>query len=173
MLLIAVQLTQNHTPYKTHKSPKNLFFMARTQPFNVTNTMPPSIITDHEHEPKHVSDDYYNSDHGCSCFRLFSYFDTRHRNEETVSLIYQRPGDFLDNDGWLMKQFKNMKEFLELAAGPRWKNFIRRFSKKPRKANSPFQYDPESYALNFNDGGGGGEDDSVSCSFSTRFASHS
>ncbi|XP_076898282.1 uncharacterized protein LOC143551822 [Bidens hawaiensis] len=156
--------------------------MARPQPFDfdVTNTTPPSITMDHDQQPNHISNDYYNHDcedivftNGCGCFRLFSYFDTRHHDGETTSFIYHRAGDVLDNDGWLMTRFKNMKEFSEVVAGPKWKNFIRRFSKKPRKGNSPFQYDPESYALNFNDSGGGGDDDSLPCSFSTRFAPHS
>ncbi|KAI3805433.1 hypothetical protein L1987_27809 [Smallanthus sonchifolius] len=156
--------------------------MARPQAFDITNTMPPSMIMDHDQEPNHISNDYYNHDYddiishnGCGCFHLFSYFDTRHRNGETTSFIYHRSGDVLDNDGWLMNRFKDMKGFSEVVAGPKWKNFIRRFSKKPRKVNSPFQYDPESYALNFNDGGGDGgdDDDSLPCSFSTRFAPHS
>ncbi|KAJ0942179.1 hypothetical protein HanPSC8_Chr03g0088881 [Helianthus annuus] len=154
--------------------------MSTPQAFDVTNTKPSSMIMDDDQEPNHNTDEYYNYDYeeivssnGCGCFRLFSYFGTRHQDGETTSFIYHRPGYVLDDDGWLMNRFKSMKEFSEVVAGPKWKNFIRRFSKKPKRGNSSFQYDPESYALNFNDGGGGGDDDALPCSFSTRFAPHS
>ncbi|KAI3701554.1 hypothetical protein L6452_26730 [Arctium lappa] len=156
--------------------------MAKPQAFNVSNTTPPSIIMEHEQEG---SDDYYNphdddavSGNGCGCFRLFSYFDNRHHDgSETTAFIHHRLGDTVEKDSWLMIRFKRLKELSELVAGPKWKNFIRKFSKKPKKGNSQFQYDPESYALNFNDdcggGGGDGDDDFLSRSFSTRFAPHS
>ncbi|XP_021887760.1 uncharacterized protein LOC110807048 [Carica papaya] len=59
-------------------------------------------------------------------------------------------------ESWLIGRVKKVKELSEVVAGPKWKNFIRRFShhgiqsKKIRKMQ--FQYDPQSYALNFDDG---------------------
>lgn len=53
--------------------------------------------------------------------------------------------------GALMK----IREWSELVAGPRWKTFIRRFNRNrsgSRAAN--FQYDPLSYAMNFDEGPG-------------------
>ncbi|XP_071726819.1 uncharacterized protein [Rutidosis leptorrhynchoides] len=158
--------------------------MAKSQDFDISNTKPPSIIMEHEQEGNyHISNDYYNyndeeviSSSGCGCFRLFSYFDIRHQDGESSAFIYHRTGDVADDDSWFMNRFKTLKEFSELVAGPRWKNFIRKFSKKPRKGNSPFQYDPESYALNFNNSNGGingDDDDMLPSSFSTRFAPHS
>ncbi|KAI8551731.1 hypothetical protein RHMOL_Rhmol06G0209200 [Rhododendron molle] len=53
--------------------------------------------------------------------------------------------------------FKKLREWLELVAGPRWKTFIRRFNKTRggccgMRNGKLFQYDPLSYALNFDDG---------------------
>lgn len=48
-----------------------------------------------------------------------------------------------------------IREWSELVAGPRWKTFIRRFNRNRsggRHAN--FQYDPMSYAMNFDEGPG-------------------
>ncbi|KAL6955196.1 hypothetical protein U1Q18_012423 [Sarracenia purpurea var. burkii] len=51
--------------------------------------------------------------------------------------------------------FKKLREWSELLAGPRWKNFIRRFNKNQFYGGNKigkFHYDPLSYALNFDDG---------------------
>ncbi|CAI9293477.1 unnamed protein product [Lactuca saligna] len=140
---------------------------------------------EHEQQSNHISNDYYNSDNEeavsgnkCGCFHLFSYFNYHHHDGETAVFIHHRLGerDIGDKNSWLMNRFKRFREFSEVIAGPKWKNFIRKFSKKPRKGNSsPFQYDPESYALNFNDSVGDESDYDCSLprSFSTRFAPHS
>ncbi|KAK9070818.1 hypothetical protein SSX86_011221 [Deinandra increscens subsp. villosa] len=110
------------------------------------------------------------------CFRLLCCFGRRRHDGETAGFLYQQQsGDLMSQDTWFMKRAKSVKEYSELVAGPKWKNFIRRFSRKPKtrsNANTtPFQYDPQSYALNFNDGGGNHEDDDLlPRSFSTRFA---
>ncbi|CAL9045849.1 unnamed protein product [Musa banksii] len=57
-----------------------------------------------------------------------------------------------------------VREWSELVAGPRWKTFIRRFNRNRhsgggggswRMGSAKFQYDPLSYALNFDEGHGG------------------
>ncbi|CAI0398795.1 unnamed protein product [Linum tenue] len=93
-------------------------------------------------------------------------------------------------NSWLaggIQAVKKVREWSEIVAGPKWKTFIRRFNRKGAIGNSnnnrhgKFQYDPLSYALNFDEGqhmdfedyddygnpvGGGGFRD-----FSSRYAS--
>ena len=75
-----------------------------------------------------------------------------------------------------------MREWSEIVAGPKWKTFIRRFNYGGGRGRAvhfakhgSFQYDPLSYALNFDDGGNAGAgkygDDGGVLSFSARFAS--
>ncbi|KAL0350985.1 UNVERIFIED_CONTAM: hypothetical protein Sradi_4247700 [Sesamum radiatum] len=52
-----------------------------------------------------------------------------------------------------IEAFKKVREWSELAAGPRWKTFIRRLTKTAGRARpARFQYDALSYSLNFDDG---------------------
>ncbi|XP_019197990.1 PREDICTED: uncharacterized protein LOC109191783 [Ipomoea nil] len=117
---------------------------------------------------------YYDDDDGavppswCGCFRLCGFGsgggDARH-------LI---GGE--DNGGrgsWLGEKLKKLKEFSEVVAGPKWKNALRKIGKycNPKKGKTTaFQYDAESYALNFADGMPEEEGDGLLRNFSTRFA---
>ncbi|KAI3811247.1 hypothetical protein L1987_20966 [Smallanthus sonchifolius] len=125
---------------------------------------------EHDHEGK----DIYHDDAVASagCFRLFCCFDNHHHDGETAGFLSQNQS----GDTWFMKRAKSLKEYSEMIAGPKWKNFIRRFSRRPKtrsNANTPFMYDPQSYALNFNDGDDHEDDDLLPRSFSMRFAPHS
>jgi len=69
-----------------------------------------------------------------------------------------------------------LREWSEIVAGPKWKTFIRRFNRsKSGGRQSKYQYDPLSYALNFDEGpgknGNSEEDDEFRFrNFSARYA---
>ncbi|WOK96400.1 hypothetical protein Cni_G05107 [Canna indica] len=69
------------------------------------------------------------------------------------------------------------REWSELAAGPRWKTFLRRFRRNPNRGRpATFQYDPLSYTLNFDEGQGGDSPEGGyggRLDFSARFAAPS
>lgn len=57
-----------------------------------------------------------------------------------------------------------IREWSEIVAGPRWKTFIRRFNRNKTGAGGyrhagKYQYDPLSYALNFDEGHNGDLED--------------
>ncbi|XP_071699175.1 uncharacterized protein [Rutidosis leptorrhynchoides] len=141
------------------------------QTLNNTTSYTTPIIMENDNEATY--DDETTSSNGC--FRLFCCFDTS-RDGETAGFLYHQPnggGDLINQDTWIMKRAKSLKQYSEIVAGPKWKNFIRKFSKKPKNrsnANTQFQYDPQSYALNFNDGDVHEDDDLLPRSFSTRYA---
>lgn len=85
-----------------------------------------------------------------------------------------------NKERWWSRGWMKVREWSEIVAGPKWKTFIRRFNNnnKNRIGNSyvrhgSFNYDPLSYALNFDDGNSGGEDSHAYGygGFSARFAS--
>ena len=77
-----------------------------------------------------------------------------------------------------VRSLKKLREWSEIVAGPRWKTFIRRFNRNRPAAVKlgKFQYDPISYALNFDEGINGDVDfEEEECNggfknFSERFA---
>ncbi|KAJ1418219.1 hypothetical protein SESBI_15960 [Sesbania bispinosa] len=81
-------------------------------------------------------------------------------------------------DRWWMRGFMRVREWSEIVAGPRWKTFIRRFNRNRSggfRHVGKYQYDPLSYALNFDEGPGQNgdfEDGSYDGfrNFSTRYA---
>ncbi|CAI8597681.1 unnamed protein product [Vicia faba] len=71
--------------------------------------------------------------------------------------------------------FMKIREWSEIVAGPRWKTFIRRFNRsKPGsggyRQTGKYQYDPLSYALNFDDGDLEDESPDEFPKFSDRYA---
>lgn len=83
---------------------------------------------------------------GCMCFRGFGWGS---------SYSYQLLWEEGSRDGWFLTKAKELKAMSELLAGPKWKNFIRKFSVQMqgrRIKREQFGYDAESYALNFDDG---------------------
>ncbi|KAK2994954.1 hypothetical protein RJ640_029397 [Escallonia rubra] len=116
----------------------------------------------------HFQEDEAVSGGGCGCFRLFC-FEFGHRDGERKGLLQ---GEGEQKEAWLVRKLKTLKVFSELVAGPKWKNFIRKFGKNRNgnKARARYQYDPQSYALNFEDSGDEEEEEGVLLGFSSRFA---
>ncbi|KAM5572084.1 hypothetical protein ABKV19_012248 [Rosa sericea] len=87
-----------------------------------------------------------------------------------------------NDDGWWsrgMRAIYKVREWSEIVAGPKWKTFIRRFNRSKSGGGSggggrhgKFQYDPLSYALNFDEGPVAEEEDESGGfrDFSARFA---
>ncbi|KAL1203930.1 hypothetical protein V5N11_011774 [Cardamine amara subsp. amara] len=119
----------------------------------------------------------------CSCFPSF-------RSRSSTAVGYSswgrirtvdddnHTGDHGDEPRWWIRATLKIREWSEIVAGPRWKTFIRRFNRDPRRgrdwdASEKFQYDPLSYSLNFDDDDD--DDEYVGLgglrSFSTRYAS--
>ncbi|KAL5561437.1 hypothetical protein UlMin_031184 [Ulmus minor] len=109
----------------------------------------------HEEEPDSAT--------GCSCFQVFGFKSSA---KERENLLGNCRGTT-----WLGKKLKKVKEFSEVVAGPKWKNLIRRIggycNGKNKHRISGFQYDPQSYALNF-DGGNEREEEGLLLGFSSR-----
>lgn len=124
-----------------------------------------------DHEPFFVHKNSQGKDHvddqdwgnkGCNWCNLFCFKWLR-RNidmDETnqYSLLQKRQRGEQSTETWWKSKVKKLKQVSEKVAGPKWKNFIRKMSgycnnyrKKAQKKNR-FQYDPHSYALNFDNG---------------------
>ncbi|GMJ15849.1 hypothetical protein HRI_005254100 [Hibiscus trionum] len=105
------------------------------------------------------------SSSGCGgCFR--GLFGWRHR--------YSLQSEEM-RESWVKRKAKKLQEISEVLAGPRWKNFIRRFSIygiNKKKRSTTMQYDIQSYELNF-DEGVHREADAGYLGFSARFAAPS
>ncbi|CAN4113134.1 unnamed protein product [Withania somnifera] len=115
---------------------------------------------------------YYHEETSSSiwsaCFPCF-----QSKEIEANSLLQERGLSDNNNDSsWMVQKLKDLKEYSEVVAGPKWKNFVRKVGKyfnTPNKQKMQFQYDSDSYALNFDDDAGEG-DDGLLRNFSTRFA---
>ncbi|KAM7472981.1 hypothetical protein LguiA_011164 [Lonicera macranthoides] len=132
-----------------------------------------SPISEHEHEGTDLDDEYEESETFSGCFRLFCFPGRRRKSgEDRRRLVQQQQSNGAEQQrggNWLNKKLNELKEVSEIVAGPKWKNFIRRFGKywKKKGKTAPFQYDLEGYALNFD---GGEEEERLMVGFSSRFA---
>ncbi|KAK4369872.1 hypothetical protein RND71_009347 [Anisodus tanguticus] len=102
----------------------------------------------------------------CLCFK-FRCFQSTQKENEANSLLQENK----DSSTWMVKKLKDLKEYSELVAGPKWKNLVRKIGKycnNPKK-KTQLQYDSDSYALNFDDDVVE-NDDGLLRNFSSRFA---
>ncbi|KAK7291645.1 hypothetical protein RIF29_06955 [Crotalaria pallida] len=102
--------------------------------------------------------------------RSTSSFSSPRSHESSTTLI---SGDRWWSRG--IRALKKIREWSEIVAGPKWKTFIRSFNRNGRsgKRMPNYQYDPLSYALNFDEGQNGDSlDDGYDGyrNFSTRYA---
>ncbi|XP_059454843.1 uncharacterized protein LOC132185043 [Corylus avellana] len=110
---------------------------------------------------------------GCGCFRLLGIGWGKSNEKESKSLLQPKTEH---RETWLNK----IKQTTEVLGGPKWKNFIRKIggycdfkNKNKKKQRNGFQYDPHSYALNFDNGFDREEEEEeglVGHDFTSRFA---
>lgn len=104
---------------------------------------------------------------GDCCADLFC---RRSSNTERRSLLHEDYNYKMRT--WCASTKRAFKKFLQLLTVPKCRPLIRHFnSHHPSKKTSQFQYDPVSYALNFDGGSFNHRDEATFHSFSARFAS--
>lgn len=112
---------------------------------------------------------------GCGCFRFLSSNWWRGHEEEEGKQLLEQKGEGGGGEAWVREKVKKVKEISEVIAGPKWKNLIRKMSgygkkkQQQQRNNNRFQYDEQSYALNFNSGAQSEDEDNIPPSFSARF----
>ncbi|XWS70466.1 hypothetical protein CRYUN_Cryun03dG0050800 [Craigia yunnanensis] len=83
----------------------------------------------HGNETWPVRDDDFEetiSSSECGCIQGLFWW-RRNSNVGHGYLLHQQASEEI-RESWLMKTAKKLKEISEVLAGPRWKNFIRRFA---------------------------------------------
>ncbi|KAK4417743.1 hypothetical protein Salat_2187000 [Sesamum alatum] len=112
----------------------------------------------------------------CFHFRFPCFRSGESDNWERISTLGREQPESIQLPWWHkgIEAFKKVREWSELAAGPRWKTFIRRLSRTAGRARpTRFHYDALSYSLNFDDGRGENsqlEADQVFRNFPSRYA---
>nr|POF24102.1 protein dj-1 like b [Quercus suber] len=118
----------------------------------------------------HNCDDDSTSGSRCGCFQLLGFKPQRKRNDNESKYLLQQKGEL--RESWWKNKLNKVRQISIVSAGPKWKTFVRKFSgfgiNKNKKDRNMFQYDPKSYALNF-DGGFDCEEDDLVLGFSSRF----
>ncbi|PON67146.1 stress induced protein [Parasponia andersonii] len=106
----------------------------------------------------------------CGCFQVFGIKRGRSNGEYERHRLLCR-----ETKTWLAEKISKVKEFSEVIAGPKWKNLVRKIGgyikgNKKQQNMARFQYDSQSYALNFDNGGGfNGDEDGPLIDYSNRF----
>lgn len=117
-------------------------------------------ITDSKQETKILNfyDDSSSSPTGCGpcgCLK-FSCFNWSKADEVHSRSLLQDEAEHR-GESWLVIKMKILK------------NLLTKIYRNSKKSKAQFQYDPQSYALNFDDGARE-EEDGLLCNFSSRFA---
>lgn len=116
------------------------------------------------------------------CFCIPRFHSSNRSSSSTVGLNWWhkvRRTDDSQEGLWArgLSAVKKLREWSEIVAGPKWKTFIRRFNRNKSSGGNrqpKYQYDPLSYALNFDQGLNGNseeeDDDYRFRNFSARYA---
>ncbi|KAK4426159.1 hypothetical protein Salat_1384400 [Sesamum alatum] len=133
--------------------------------------------TEFSRKDEDMNDDFHETEfvsRGCCSFFRLPCFKTEKWERISASEREQEVSSSRSLWGKGIQAVKKVREWSELVAGPKWKTFIRRFKKTPgRPKPGKFQYDPFSYALNFDEGPGQSgqfEDERIFRDFSSRYA---
>ncbi|XP_017427584.2 uncharacterized protein LOC108335891 [Vigna angularis] len=118
------------------------------------------------------------SNSGCALLLPSCCLGPRRRSswwERVRSTSWSHSNSPSSGDRWWsrgLRALKKLRDWSEIVAGPRWKTFIRKFNRNRASKRMPkYQYDPMSYALNFDEGHNGDySDDAALRNFSTRYA---
>ncbi|CAA0823409.1 Unknown protein [Striga hermonthica] len=144
--------------------------MAATQPW--------AAAPENQRRGEDPGDDFHESaffSRGCCYLWNFPCSISRRReNWERISVSEADMPEKSRRSWWGrgIDALKKVREWSELVAGPKWKTFIRRLNRAGARSKAgKFNYDPLSYALNFDEGQNGQfEDDRIFWDFSTRYA---
>ncbi|KAL2321865.1 hypothetical protein Fmac_026244 [Flemingia macrophylla] len=132
-----------------------------------------SMEHDSESIPTPTSESQGRSKSRCALLLPSCCFGPRRRSS-WWELVRSKSWDSVaSGERWWSRGLRKIREWSEIVAGPRWKTFIRRFNRNRASKRTPtYQYDPLSYALNFDEGHNGEDlnDDATFRNFSTRYA---
>jgi hypothetical protein len=137
---------------------------------------PPTTTTDAGNNEDMQQIEFSKNSRICSWMMIPCCFSSETSPSWWEQMQIQSPEKNRDQRWWFRGWMK-VREWSEIVAGPKWKTFIRRFNNNNKNRNGyvkqgSLNYDPLSYALNFDDGNdgedGGGYGYGV---FSSRFAS--
>lgn len=188
-LLLLPLLKNQKTPQKYRTELRLEFFQNILVGFSHPLNIPLSFKMQSQNQdiPEDSNDEIHDASFaGRGCCFCIPCFGTN-RAPVAGSVWWERigPTELKKNEPWWFRGWMKLREWSELAAGPRWKTFIRTFRKnrgcwpgccgcgnsRPPK----FQYDPLSYARNFDEGpvqnGQFVEDDVIARDFTLRYAS--
>ncbi|KAA0064905.1 stress induced protein [Cucumis melo var. makuwa] len=85
----------------------------------------------------------------CGCFFGFGSRLSRVRGGY-LPLQSNRKSEEVKQQSWMMRKVKRLNEIIKAMAGRKWRSLINGIINKRRSVR--FQYDPRSYALNFDEG---------------------
>ncbi|PRQ46218.1 hypothetical protein RchiOBHm_Chr2g0086671 [Rosa chinensis] len=145
----------------------------------------------YDHDQREVGIDGYEEDgpacyHGCFGVFRFPWKQSSSENEGKHLLGGSGCNFSTKEVTWWRKKLNKAREFTEVYGGPKWKNLVRKIGAycrrcrkrkvrlcEKKKPKNRFQYDMNSYNLNFDNGSEGRDGENPVANFSARFAAPS